>query len=200
MTAEKLSEALSFIDDDIIEETENARSRKDTTDYKIIWLRCLAVAACLCIALVAVLAGAGRVDIPLKGEPVGDGTTEDIKYGVGSAGGAVSGVNEGLWYYVEITRWEDDGFYGIIRGCESEGGIIPVGEKVKIKFADTVWIIKNTEESAQKIFGRLPDEKDFPAGSLIKAELFGSKTSDGKYCLRTAYLGELAPWETEPAY
>ena len=200
MTAEKLSEALSFIDDDIIEETEALRSRKDRTDYKIIWLRCLSVAACLCIALVAVFAGAGKGDLPLRGNGISTNPTEEFKYGISDAGGMLMGVNEGFWYYVEITEWEDDGFYGIIRGTECEGGIIPIGEKVKVKFADTVWIIKNTEESAQRTYGRIPDENDFSVGSLIKVECFGSKTSDGNYYLWTGHLGELAPWETKPVY
>lgn len=203
MTAEKLSEALSFIDDDIIEETEALRSRKDRTDYKIIWLRCLSVAACLCIALVAVF-GAVQTNPDLdllgfKGEEYWAGTqVGGNKYGTGCMG--IISINENFWYYVEIIEWEDDGFYGIIRGTECEGGIIPIGEKVKVKFADTVWIIKNTEESAQRIFGRIPDENDFPVGSLIKVECFGSKTSDGNYNLWTPFLGELAPWETKPVY
>ncbi len=200
MTAEKLSEALSFLDDDIIEEAEDLRSRKP--NHKIIWLRCLSAAACLCIVLVAVLGGLQAnpdLDLPgLKGEEpwAGPPRVGGYTYGAGCMG--ITNVNENFWYYVEIIRWENDGFYGVIRGAECEGSIIPIGEKVKVKFADTVWIIKNTEESAQRVFGRIPDENDFPVGSLIKVKYFGSKTSDGNYNLWTAFLGELAPWETEP--
>lgn len=200
MTAEKLSEALSFLDDDIIEEAEDSGSQK--SNYKIIWLRCLSAAACLCIVLVAVFGGMHTnpdSDLPgLKGESYWTGPPRVGGYSYGAGGMGITNVNENFWYYVEITEWEKDGFYGVIRGTECEGGIIPIGEKVKVKFADTVWIIKNTEESAQRVFGRIPDEKDFPVGSLIKVECFGSKTSDGNYSLWTAFLGELAPWETEP--
>lgn len=175
MTAEKLSEALSFIDDDIIEETEALRSRKDRTDYKIIWLRCLSVAACLCIALVAVFgvvrsdADLGYSDLPLKGGDISYTSPEDNKYGgyrgtLGFGAGAVSYVGEVA--YLEITEWKGSCFYAT--AIEGKNDAFDDGVKVKVKFfSEWVWVEKKTYSDLMVYERKIPSAEEFPAGSRI---------------------------------
>lgn len=170
MTAEKLSEALSFLDDDIIEEAEDLRSRKK--DYKIIWLRCLSVAACLCIVLVAVLgvvqsdADLGYSDLPLKG---GDISSEDNKYGgyrgtLGFGAGAVSYVGEVA--YLEITEWKGNCFYAT--AIEGKNDAFDDGVKVKVKFfSEWVWVEKKTYSDLMMYERKIPSAEEFPVGSKV---------------------------------
>lgn len=198
MKAEFLSEAMSFLDDDIIEEADALRRK--SKNYKSIWIKCLSAAACLCIALLAVFGfykpqslANGTAGPSLTGTE--QSNVADIKYGSGKGCGDVFMVNETGWCYLEITAWGDEEFFARVIGKEQEGGTLSVGEEISVKFESFVWIIKNTEESPQRVFGRIPTEEDFPVKSKVKAKLYGTKTEDGEYNLRTNFIGEFAPWE-----
>ena len=137
MKAENISDALAFLDDDIIEETEIFRNRKK--NYKTIWLRCLSAAACLCIALVAVFGALQYVpnsDFPLRGQGAGDnylkgGDVEEYKYGgtFGTADSSVTFPKDGV--YLEITEWKRNYFYALVLGSENDD--LTIGMKVKVK-------------------------------------------------------------------
>lgn len=173
MTAEKLSEALSFLDDDIIEEAEDLRSRKK--DYKIIWLRCLSAAACLCIVLVAVFgvvqtdADLDYSDLSLKGGDISYTSPEYNKYGgyrgtLGFGAGAVSYVGEVA--YLEITEWKGSCFYAT--AIEGKNDAFDDGVKVKVKFfSEWVWVEKKTCSDLMMYERKIPSAEEFPAGSRI---------------------------------
>lgn len=168
MTAEKLSEALSFLDDDIIEETEALRSRKDRTDYKIIWLRCLSVAACLCIALVAVFAGAGKGDLPLRGNGISTNPTEEFKYGASGADSTVmfSAQSVDEVAYLEITEWKGSCFYAT--AIEGKNDAFDDGAKVKVKFnPEWVWVRRNADLGWYEYKNKIPSAEEFPVGSKV---------------------------------
>ena len=170
MTAEKLSEALSFLDDDIIEETEALRSRKDRTDYKIIWLRCLSVAACLCIALVAVFAGAGEVDLPLRGNGISTNPSEEFKFGSSSADTGTTGILTSLSVdevaYLEITEWKENCFYAT--AIEGKNDAFDDGAKVKVKFnPEWVWVRQNADLGWYEYKNKIPSAEEFPVGSKV---------------------------------
>lgn len=173
MTAEKLSEALSFLDDDIIEEAEDSGSQK--SNYKIIWLRCLSAAACLCIVLVAVFGGMqsdadlGCSDLPLKGGDISYTSPEDNKYGgyrgtLGFGAGNVSYVGEVA--YLEITEWKGSCFYAT--AIEGKNDAFDDGVKVKVKFfSEWVWVEKKTYSDLMMFERKIPSAEEFPVGSRI---------------------------------
>lgn len=168
MTAEKLSEALSFLDDDIIEETEALRSRKDRTDYKIIWLRCLSVAACLCIVLVAVFAGAGKGDLPLRGNGISTNPSEEFKYGASGADSTVmfSAQSVDEVAYLEITEWKENCFYAT--AIEGKNDAFDDGAKVKVKFnPEWVWVRQNADLGWYEYKNKIPSAEEFPVGSKV---------------------------------
>lgn len=188
MKAENLSDALSFLDDDIIEETEFFRNRKK--NYKTIWLRCLSAAACLCIALVAVFGALQYVpnsDFPLRGQGAGDnylkgGYVEEYKYGgtFGSADSSISFPEGGV--YLEITEWKKNYFYALVLGSENEA--LSNGMKVKVKLSKVSEYSKcadglvKSDDSGKKNYywsgwdessysqGR-PTQEDFPVGTKV---------------------------------
>lgn len=193
MKAENLSDALSFLDDDIIEETENFRSRKK--NMRIIWLRCLSAAACLCIALVAVFGAvqyAPYSDSPLRGQGTGNtvqaGTKEEsqpvdeYKYG-GAWGGADSSIafpDDGV--YLEITEWKKNYFYALVLSSENEE--LTNGMKVKVKLSKVSeyskysdGLVKSEGKDSKSYYwsgwdessysqGR-PTQEDFPVGTKV---------------------------------
>lgn len=192
MKAENLSDALAFLDDDIIEETEIFRNRKK--NYKTIWLRCLSAAACLCIALVAVFGALQYVpnsDFPLRGQGAGDtnlkgGDVEEYKYGgtFGSADSSISFPEGGV--YLEITEWKRNYFYALVLGSENDD--LTIGMKVKVKLNKVKEYFKypdggvkaklDGENGNNKCYywsgwnensysqGR-PTQEDFPVGSKV---------------------------------
>lgn len=192
MKAENISDALAFLDDDIIEETEIFRNRKKS--YKTIWLRCLSAAACLCIALVAVFGALQYVpnsDFPLRGQGAGDnylkgGDVEEYKYGgtFGSADSSISFPEGGV--YLEITEWKRNYFYALVLGSENDD--LTIGMKVKVKLNKVkeytkypdggVKVKLDGENGNHKCYywsgwnensysqGR-PTQEDFPVGSKV---------------------------------
>ncbi len=188
MKAENISDALAFLDDDIIEETEILRNRKK--NYKTIWLRYLSAAACLCIALVAVFGVLQYVpnsDFPLRGQGAGDtnlkgGDVEEYKYGgtFGSADSSISFPEGGV--YLEITEWKKNYFYALVLGSENEA--LSNGMKVKVKLSKVSEYSKcadglvKSDDSGKKNYywsgwdessysqGR-PAQEDFPVGTKV---------------------------------
>lgn len=173
MTAEKLSEALSFLDDDIIEEAEDSGSQK--SNYKIIWLRCLSAAACLCIVLVAVFGGMQSdadldySDLPLKGGDISYTSPEYNKYGgyrgtLGFGAGNVNSVGEVA--YLEITEWKGSCFYAI--AVDGKDDAFDDGAKVKVKFnPEWVWVRHNSDSGWSWYEDRVPSAEEFPVGSKV---------------------------------
>lgn len=189
MTAEFLSEALSFIDDELIEETDALRSKKK--NYKSMWIKTLSAAACLCIALVAVI-GAVNSDV-FKGNGTLPTDSGEFLYGGGNFCTGVGG--ELLRYYVEITSWDDKGFYGVIKNSESDSGELQFGDEVRVRFSDDVEVMKRGEGRARYI----PDEEDFPTGERVEVGgIVIDKTigCSAGYELRAYYVGDITSSDT----
>ena len=191
MKAENISDALAFLDDDIIEETDRVRSGKK--NHKAIWLKFLSAAACLCIALVAVFGALPIVqnsDFSKRGQsasdiPLADTPLEEHKYG-GSWGGADTSItfpDDGV--YLEITEWKRNCFYALVLSSENEE--LTNGMKVKVKlgkvkvyskYSDGTKILLDGENGNSKTYywsawdytsytqGK-PSEEDFPVGTKV---------------------------------
>lgn len=194
MTAEKLSEALSFIDDDIIEETDALRKRKK--NHKALWLRTLSAAACLCIALVAVFGTVQSFDLPLRGgkgenNSAWAGTkgetkpVDEFNYGgtFGSVAGSMSMTSSEYAVYLEITEWKRNCFYALV--LESGNEELTSGMKVKVKFDKNIIYAQNYSWNGvgDSFFEQgSPTEKVFPVGnklyvvfSKVRNSFFNSK-------------------------
>lgn len=169
MTAEILSEALSFIDDELIEETDALRHKKK--NYKSIWIKTLSAAACLCIALMAVVGSVAHFELPLRGGDISGTLAEEYKYGSGDyvggffgyASGAMNSVEEVA--YLEITEWKKNCFYGI--SIDGRNDAFADGTHVKVNFNKTVYVRLTKDTGWTEYVNRMPTEEDFPIGSKV---------------------------------
>ncbi|MBQ7386084.1 MAG: hypothetical protein IJW04_06215 [Ruminococcus sp.] len=197
MKAENISDALNFLDDDIIEETERIRSKKKS--YKSRWIKCLSAAACLCIALVAVFGIVPQFDSPLRGNDLNSANNsswagtkgesqfvDEYKYGggLGYVAGSISMPADGV--YLEITEWKKNCFYALVLGSENKE--LTNGMKVKVKLNKTseyckysdggVKIQLDGESAGSKSYYWFgwdedsysqgrPVEEDFPVGTKV---------------------------------
>lgn len=165
-----LSDALSFLDDDIIEEAESFRSRKK--NYKSIWIKSLSLAACLCIAFMAVFGMMPNADLPLRGEE-NNISVEDYKYGSGYSpdewsGGIYFTFTTGSVSYpentvcLEIKEWKRNSFYAFV--VEDFNDVFEDGTRVKVNFGKDVKFINTYDNNYEY---EKPTEKDFPTGSRV---------------------------------
>ena len=179
MTVEKISDALLFLDDDIIEEADLLRAKKK--NYKSIWIKCLSAAACLCIALVAVFGAVQNFDFPLRGN--GSNSTnnsswagtkgesqpvDEFKYGggLGSVMGSMDLPDDGV--YLEIKEWKRNCFYALVLSAKSED--LPNGMMVKVKFSkDIMYADHPSWNGLGDPFYEdgIPTEKIFPVGCKV---------------------------------
>lgn len=169
MNAEKISDALLFLDDDIIEEANTLRLKKK--NYKSVWIRCLSAAACLCIVLVAVFGSVSQgVDMPpapgtgaLRGEE-----KNEFLFGAGFTGGDASFRLPENGVFLEITEWKKNCFYALV--LESESNTFSNGTKVKVKFDKDIMYAERfscyRENGFCYEYGR-PTEKEFSVGSKV---------------------------------
>lgn len=176
MKAENISDALAFLDDDIIEETENIRNRNK--NYKVIWLRCLSVAACLCIVFVAVFGVVKSFELPLRGGNTNNSSwagtkgesllVDEFKYGTafGSVAGSMDLPDDGV--YLEITEWKRNCFYALVLSAKSEN--LPNGMMVKVKFSKEMMYADHPSWNGigdSFYEDGVPTEKIFPVGCKV---------------------------------
>lgn len=200
MNAEKLSDALNYLDDDILEEAQAFRSRRKSK--KTVWIRALAAVACLCIAFVGVhgvmnselfigpdrgaefTSGSGDSDIKYSGEKV---TLEGTS--------ALPTTGALCLCYAEITEWGEDGFYAEVAHCEPDDSRLKEGTRVMVCFEDELTFTKNKNGTLQYYDLYIPDEADFEAGSLLRIELCRvegcSDDNKAEYILWTACFDEV---------
>lgn len=172
MTAEVLSDALCFLDDDIIEETDALRTKKK--NYKSIWIKCLSSAACLCIALVAVI-GVVNSDYfypPYKDilPPTGG---YEYTYGSGYAGGDTTLKGAEQTVLVRIAQWNENGFTG---NLESEDGTVCSNVAV-VEFTEYTRTEKIIDGGTTTLVTPAPTEEDFPVGTVVEVSYENSDWS-----------------------
>lgn len=171
MTAEVLSDALCFLDDDIIEETDALRTKKK--NYKSIWIKCLSSAACLCIALVAVI---GVVNSDYFYPPQRDGLLSsgyEYTYGAGVLDGdtALKGAEQTV--LVRIAQWNENGFTG---NLESEDGTVCSNVAV-VEFTEYTRTEKIIDGGTTTLVTLAPTEEDFPIGTVVEVSYENSDWS-----------------------
>lgn len=180
MKAERLSDALSFLDDDIIEETQALRDKK--RNYKSIWIKVLSVAACLCIALTAVIGSVGHCELPLRGSDINATLAEEYKYGSGDwlggfsyAAGSMTPFNNAV--YLEITEWKRTYFYAMV--LEGQNDDFSNGTRVKVKFDKNIYVgLSSGQESGELYYEhRRPTQEDFSVGSKLYVVFNKSRNS-----------------------
>lgn len=180
MKAERLSEALGFLDDDIIEETQALRDKK--RNYKSIWIKCLSAAACFCIALTAVIGSVGHCELPLRGSDINATSAEEYKYGSGDwlggfsyAAGSMTPFNNAV--YLEITEWKRTYFYALV--LEGQNDDFSNGTKVKVKFDKNIYVgLSSGQESGELYYEqRRPTQEDFSVGSKLYVVFNKSRNS-----------------------
>ena len=179
MKAERLSDALSFLDDDIIEETQALRDKK--RNYKSIWIKVLSAAACLCIALTAVIGSVGHCELPLRGSDINATSAEEYKYGSGDwlggfsyAAGSMTPFNNAV--YLEITEWRTY-FYAMV--LEGQNDDFSNGTRVKVKFDKNIYVGLSSGQESGEIYyeQRRPTQEDFSVGSKLYVVFNKSRNS-----------------------
>lgn len=175
MTAEFLSDALSCIDDDIIEETDALRH--NNKNYKSIWIKILSAAACLCIALLAVISSVAQFELPSRGGDINNTEAEEYKYGgvYGYAAGVMNSVEEVT--YLEVTEWKKNCFYALV--LEGENDTFSNGTRVKVKFDKNIYVGLNSNQESGELYyeQRRPTQEDFPVGSKLYVVFNKSRNS-----------------------
>lgn len=139
MREDLIHDALNLLDDDLISEVEDLRSRKKSRAKQ--WVSWAAMAACMCIVVGSIFSGRLSMGIGQNSE------SADMENMSNSAGGneeaaesdlpiQAEAENESMRevpsFLVEIVEWKDDGFLGTIEGIV-DTDIYPVGTEVYVK-------------------------------------------------------------------
>lgn len=185
MTADKLSDALCFLDDDIIEEADALRQRKK--NYKSIWIKTLSAAACLCIVLMAVI-GVINSELLLGrgGLPTGSG---EYLYGAGydyAEGDLWCGGSTYTTVIVRIAEWNEGGFTGTLQGENGKEKVYYTSRTVVVEFTDdtrTEIVVNDTTP----IVTLAPTEEDFPVGTVVEVSY---ENSEQRGLTETVYIAE----------
>ena len=158
MKPEQIHDALNFLDDRLIEETEELRRKKHPSP----WKKWTALAACLCLVAagtIAVFAMRGTSQMKSDGIPVDhmEGYEETLPETAEKIDEeAAPECAEEL--QVRILSWKKDGFLGeVISG--KENGLKP-GTKIEVRLTHS---------------GNLPEK--FPEGSLVIPGLIEPETN-----------------------
>lgn len=185
MTAEKLSYALCFLDDDIIEEADALRQRKK--NYKSIWIKTLSAAACLCIVLMAVI---GVINSELifgrGGLPTGAG---EYLYGAG-----YDYAGEDFWcggstyttVIVRIAEWNEGGFTGTLEGENGQQAFYYTNYTAVVEFTDDTRT-ETVVDGTTTLITLAPTEEDFPIGTVVEVSY---ENSEQRGLTETVYIAE----------
>ena len=167
MTAEFLSEAMSFIDDEIIEDA--CAFRQKSSNRKKQFIASLTAVACICIAVVAILySNMGNLfsTTPANEHKHGGGMSSDTT----SANLAGSTDETCL---IRIVSWQCDGFTGELVGENGEFSFYNTDTDITVKFTENTHGYRSGKDNG------FPTEEDFPVNSLV--EVHYSKIS-GNIC------------------
>ncbi len=202
MNTEKLYDAIGYIDDDIVAETEAFSKRKKSVRRVV--ATAVSLAACLVIAFFGthIVKNSQYFVSPDRGSSEHMSFTSTEKkwsgyaekgeqlYGCATTGTIASKDNAVL---LEITEWRRNCFYALV--LEGDSDELSIGTKVKVKVDKNVWFghldsCKGSEENfckgAEENYYKQgkPTEEDFPVGSKvyvvydkIRNSFFNSKAS-----------------------
>lgn len=179
MNAEKLYDAIGFIDDDIVAEAQ-AFSKKKKSVRRVV-ATAVSLAACLVIAVFGIhtVRNSPAFVLPDRGGENIAFTSGENKYG-GVVKGATTTtgtmMSKDRVVRLEITEWKQNCFYALV--LEENSDELSIGTKLKVKVDKNVWFgnadsCKCTEENyckgADENYYKQgkPTEEDFPVGSKV---------------------------------
>ncbi len=175
MTSEQLHDAIGLIDDDLITKTDALR--QGVGQRKMLWLRCIAAAACLTMLLFS---------LPILRKtlrPTPDGLTNSNtdphapSNGLTGAEATLAGSDvDGTAPFSSLTatiiHWQDDGFTAAIISTENE--IAAANTHIQIVFTNTV---RTEFEDQRPGYEGAPRPTEFPVGSTISVYFSNSSIS-----------------------
>ncbi len=185
MNAEKLYDAIGYIDDDIVAEAEAFSKRKKSVRRVV--ATAVSLAACLVIAFFGthIVKNSQYFVSPDRGssEHLSFTSTENKWSGYTEKGEQLYGcattgtmLSKDKVVRLEITEWRRNCFYALV--LEGDGDELSIGTKVKVKVDKNVWFghldsCKGSEENfckgAEENYYKQgkPTEEDFPVGSKV---------------------------------
>lgn len=163
MSIENIHDALGFLDDDMIEEVDKLRNdvkeqKKWTSKRKVIWMRWISVAACLCIIAVGVyvLDNVGVLQLGVMSKDMAsEESTKESSSNINQEADIEDAADTEIKkentdsLLVEIKAWQEDGFTGTISNN---------GKEVVVKTNDTM------------------KSSDFPVGSLVYVQFYSQES------------------------
>ena len=163
MSIENIHDALGFLDDDMIEEVDKLRNdvkeqKKWTSKMKVIWMRWISVAACLCIIAVGVyvLDNVGVLQLGVMSKDMAsEESTKESSSNINQEADIEDAADTEIKkentdsLLVEIKAWQEDGFTGTISNN---------GKEVVVKTNDTM------------------KSSDFPVGSLVYVQFYSQES------------------------
>lgn len=176
MTGKAILEALSFVDDEYIEEAENRTIRPAFAIKKL-----LPLAACLCAALLGLFS---LDDLLPRQETTAPDTEMQAETALeiiemDKAQSAANNecepafdsmempsVSEVPTVILRIESWNDNGFTAVVEGnVDSETFVI--GQTVQVEFSHNA-CIEVVEDELVTVTRQMPTEEYFPAGTLVQ--------------------------------
>jgi len=195
MKEEKMLDALSFLDDDMIEAVD--KRRRQSRQIRRYSARFLALAASICIVFAGLyLAQASgffpfisndkenessppQNNFPIKEEASNsfDENTEEVPKHESDIV-----IQEVPSVLVAITAWSAEGFEGIVSGI-LDTEIFKIGESVTIVFEEDISVEVLLEDETYQEIEKIPDKKDFPVGTVVKIRFRDYEVKNGRKVL-----------------
>lgn len=167
MNQDKLHDALSLLDDGMIEAVEKLRSRAPKKRVPIHWM---SVAACLCIAAVVLFAAGKFVQLLLEMQNEDELISEGYDNAAGTESGVIEENGEVPSLLLKITSWSENGFTGTVAGILNTD-IYSVGTELIVLFSDDISYFPREGCTARE---GTPSSKDFPAGTTVWVQFSGA--------------------------
>lgn len=176
MTGKAILEALSFVDEEYIEEAENGTIRPALQLRKI-----LPLAACLCILVLGLftlndLLPKQETAMPDAEMQVGtmpeiiemDKAQSEVNSECELAfdGAEIPSVSEVPTVILRIESWNDNGFTAIVEENEDSETFV-IGQTVQVQFSPNA-CIEVVEEDLVTVTRQMPNPDHFPAGTLVQ--------------------------------
>lgn len=180
MTGKGILEALSFVDEKYIEEAETGTLREKRPMIRAL----LPLAACLCVALLALyprgategIAQDNKLAGAVMQEAAGETVSSQEEMDIALDGAETPYANEVPSIILRITGWTENGFTATVEGYQ-DSELLPLGEAVQVEFLPNA-CIEVYEGDLVTVTRAIPREVDFPAGTLVKVR-YVSVSEDG---------------------